>query len=168
MTTASLKNFVIVGGVFVLPIVLVKATAIMIGSAGPQQATATLQSTTPSPAIEHHSKQRSLSEKETAAMQYIMSLGDKPFGTAPLYYEKQEAIKKLTNREEPDEGLMLQGIIVRPNGNLAIINGTIYRASDRIGTSHNRVANVDGVSQTVTIENHRFNPPQNIRLQMAQ
>ena len=125
----------VIGGVFVLPIVLVKVTALFLGGPAPQNAQAFPLPVAQPLVIVTPGKTTAMSQPQQAAAHHVESLLRVSFGQSPFYYgttNTDEPSTQATPAQAEDVQLAVQAIIVRPTGNIALINGNVYRVGDTL------------------------------------
>lgn len=150
-------------GVFLLPLILVKGTAIMMSE--PPQGAAASPVTVAGPAdvssLEDYTPE--WTEQQLAAADYLEALRGQPYGPSPLLHiVKHQPIPTPAgtgNGNEngtpvavppPDE--TVQMILVSRNGNVALINHRRYRVGDRLGSNGWVVKSIDAATRSVLVE----------------
>ena len=120
MLTTENKQRLVAGGVFALPIVLVKATTIMLGGSGPLQASAAPQPERPFSQERDPTWRTTDPAVEGAAVAHIAWLRDQAFGPTPFHYESRRKPSRTQIQVGP--GFVVQAIMVTPGGNVAVID----------------------------------------------
>ncbi len=142
-------------GVFLLPLILVKGSAILIGQP-PQGAVATGGGaiTVNSGVIEIFTPHWSL--EQIAAMHRVEELRELSFGESPLLQAR--AISDIDPIDPHDRTptitppeVSVQMILRSRRGNVALIDRKRYRAGDAIGADGWFVEEIDGVARSVLI-----------------
>ena len=158
MATAETKRRATSAAVFLLPLLLVKGTALLLGDAGPVAASAGVVAP-PSPVTtpqEHAATAEPTVDAEVAAaaLKQIARLKREPFGEVPLYYEPREQ----THRAEPEPTLdppphfTVGAIMASASGNIALIDGTACRVKQQLADTGWIITDIDPAARTVTIE----------------
>ena len=154
MPTIETKRRLAAGGMFILPLVLVKVTALMIGGTGPAQVAAAPDVADPAPLQPVMLAERAWSDEQRAAARHIAELMDEPFGPTPLYYEPRgrESVPIFEDpQSDPAPEFIVQAILSSAAGNTALIDGEAYRVGDVIGRTEWRIIAIDGAARSVTV-----------------
>jgi hypothetical protein len=154
MATNETKRRLAVGGMFFLPLVLVKATAMFLGGTGPVEVSAAPAAAAPAPVEPIITLHRAWTERERAAAQHIAQLHDEPFGATPLYYEPRggEAVVVFEDPEilsAPE--FIVQAVLSSSAGNTALIDGRPLRVGDALGETGWQITEIDAEARSVTI-----------------
>lgn len=138
MNAGDAKTKIVTIGMFLLPLILVKGTALMLGQ-GPDTATAgdganNVAATTA--IIEPVT--REWNEQQLAATRHIELLRTKDFGPSPLLHQQPPPPPNSTKppdtpRIHPPPNVSVKMILKTSRGNIALINGRRYRVGDKIG-----------------------------------
>lgn len=151
-------------GVFLLPLLLVKATAIMMSE--PQGASATTRIVSGSADIGSLDDYRpEWTLEQLVAADYIAELDGLPFGPSPLLHIVK---RPLIPDPDPDPNtngngdgdpvivpppdITVQMILVSRNGNVALMNHRRYRVGDALGTDGWVVKSIDAETRSVVVE----------------
>jgi hypothetical protein len=154
MPTIETKRRLTAGGMFILPLVLVKATALVVGGTGPAQVAAAPDVADPAPLQPVMLAERAWSDEQRAAVRHIAELHEKPFGPTPLYYEprdRESAPIFEDPRFDPAPEFIVQAILSSASGDTALINGKAYHVGDVIEQTEWRIIAIDGSARSVTI-----------------
>ncbi len=146
------------GGMFILPLFLVKATSVMLGGAGPVETQAATTEDAPIGTTQVIAGPKSNEEAQILAAEHITSLENQPFGVSPMYYETHGQVES-TEIEHPEEDpppqFKIRGILSASAGNTALIDGKPYRVGDELADSGWRITEIDGVARSVTIKDSK-------------
>ncbi len=138
-------------GVFLVPLILVKGTAIMMaeprgasGSTGPP----------PPPVIPNLAAYTpEWSEEQLAVVRRIEELREMSFGPSPLLHgveETQQVVTARPTRHAPPV-VVVQAILRSSSGNLARIGRKIFREGDELGDTGWTIESIDAESRSVKI-----------------
>ena len=138
MNASEAKKKTVTFGIFLLPLILVKGTALMLGQGldpaigNPVGNNGAATAPTIEPAA------RVWTEQQLAATRYIERLRKQDFGPSPLLHQKaaptQNNIEPTdTHRDHPPPQVGVQMILKSSRGNIALIDGKRYRVGDKIG-----------------------------------
>ena len=142
------------GAVFLLPIVLVKASAVFLGTTG-----SATQAAVPQPALAAPDPAAQPADRaaptavELAAADHVALLDVQPFGPTPLFYSEQV---NDTGAAEP--GFAVEVIMSTDNGPIAVINGKTHHVGDRLGDTGWRVFKIDSHGRAVIIHDPDDDP----------
>lgn len=159
--TRQNRNRVINVGIFFLPILLVKAAALLIGGTPGSVGAAAPPTNAGSvkiPTVE----MPTWSPEQLAAARHVSALRLEPFGPSPLLHGPPSKVADPVveprnnppppKREVPPPSVSVQMILVRSDGdNIALIDRKSYRVGDPLGDRGWVVTAIDGVSRSVTI-----------------
>lgn len=148
-------------GVFLLPLLLVKGTAIMV--AEPAQAvaasTAIVAGSTGVDSVSEYKPEWTL--QQLVAADYLDELRELPFGPSPLLHivERQPTPNPGPNTDPtvnenpilPPPDVTVQMILKSRRGNVALINHRRYRVGDAIGSEGWVVQNIDPSTRSVLV-----------------
>ena len=157
MNAIETKTKIVTFGMFLLPLILVKGTALMLGQ-GPERATAGTDpnNVTATTAI-IAPVTREWSEEQLAATRHVELLRTKRFGPSPLLHQ-QPPPPPNNNTRPPDQprihpppNVSVKTILKSGRGNIALINGRLYRVGDKIGDGW-IVTVIDADARSVLIE----------------
>lgn len=153
-------------GVFLLPLLLVKGTAIMMSE--PKEASATTPIVSGSAGIDSLDDYRpEWTLQQLVAADYIAELRGLPFGPSPLLHivKRQSIPDSLpnpngdgdgdgneTNVVVPPPDVTVGGIMRSRNGNVAIINHRYYRVGDALGSDGWVVKSINAETRSVVVE----------------
>ena len=155
MLSSDHKRRLGAAAMFVLPIVLVKAGAFLFGGSGPAEVKAAPQPVARVTTVEQADQMAVQSEESLAAERHVAALQDEPFGPTPFYYEARvftQVEDDPTQPElEPGPEFVVKAIMTTPGGNIALIEGTIYRIGQKLGQTGWRIIEIDGDTRSVTI-----------------
>jgi len=140
---------IIAGGMFLLPMVLIKVTAFVSGGPAPAQSSAAPVAVVVDPAA-LITQRKPASEEQLAALRHIEWLGGQSYGDAPLHYDDRTAGPARPKTRASD--LVVNAILVTRGVATAIINGQLCRLNDRVGTTGWRVAQIDNATMRVTLK----------------
>lgn len=155
MMMHNLKRAIVPLAVFVLPLLLVKLSAVMLGRSGPAEANSSSTAVTPSELLPLGAGRKPWSKQQRAAARHVDWLRTQPFGATPLYYEVTET--------PPDNGgsptpvrferphIVLQAVMTSPTGNVALIDAKRYRAGDRLAGSVWIIGEINGATRSITL-----------------
>lgn len=147
---------------FILPLVALKLAAILMGEPGPSSAPAAVVTTPPDLGLPGPPPQR-WSEQQREAAKHIIFLQSQPFGPTPLYHREPDP-KPLRPEvgpgpdgpeDEPPPNVVVQAILTSSGGNIAVIGGAYYRVGDALDDAGWVVAEIDGVTRSVTLAHPR-------------
>ncbi len=157
MSAHNVKARIVTFGMFLLPLVLVKGTAVMLGR-GPEAAiadpvgnTTTATTATIEPVV------REWTPEQLAAARHIESLRSQPFGASPLLHQEPPPPQddprqhQTTPRIQPPPDVVVQIILKSSRGNIALIDRKRYRVGDSIGEGW-VVKAIDADARSVLIE----------------
>lgn len=154
MPTNETKRRLAVGGMFILPLVLVKATALFLGGTGPVEVSAAPAAAVPAPVAPIMSTQRRWTEREQAAARHIAQLHGEPFGSTPLYYEPRGG-ETVVVFEDPEvlsaPDFIVQAVLSSSAGNTALIDGRPLRVGAALGETGWQITEIDAEARSVTI-----------------
>jgi hypothetical protein len=145
--------------VFALPLLFVKVTAGLLGSPGPDAASASGGNTTPPAVTQLGTPPPTWSEAQRAAAEHVSLLQAEPFGPTPMYYKapRQPTTRPVDvrppqdTRPDPPPEVYLQAILSAAAGNTAVIGGRYYRVGDPLGDTDWIVSEINGLTRAVTI-----------------
>jgi len=157
MPTAETKRRIVSCVMFVLPLVLVKSAGMVLGGPGPSSAAAApSESAAGVGAAVSPRADPEPSGAEEAAVRYIASLREEPFGPSPLYFQREEATAPEVEEGEPEltppPEFTVQAIMASSSGNTALINGRPHRVDDPVGGTSWVIIGIDAAARSVTIE----------------
>ncbi len=139
-------------GVFLVPLILVKGTAIVMTE--PRGASGSTETVVPPrafPNLTAYSPE--WSEEQLAVFRYAEQLRDMPFGPSPLLHGVEEAqhaeTTKPTTARPPAS--VVQAILRSTSGNLARIGRKLFREGDELGDTGWTVESIDAESRSVKI-----------------
>lgn len=145
-------------GIFLLPVILVKAAAFILGAPGPRQSSAAIAADAqPALAINAIAAPATVTQQQQETLQRIDDLRSLPFGDSPLYYPPaeaapvQSAVETVSIGPAPAPAFTVQAILVRSTGNLALINQRSYTVGDTLHQSDWVVSEINGDTHSVTI-----------------
>ena len=138
MNASDAKTKIVTFGMFLLPLILVKATALMLGQ-GPDTATAgggPNNDAATTAIIDPVT--REWTEQQLAATRHIELLRTKDFGPSPLLHQQPPPRPNSTRppdtpRIHPPPDVSVKTILKTSRGNIALINGRLYRVGGKIG-----------------------------------
>jgi len=151
-------------GVFLLPLLLVKGTAIMMSE--PKEASATTPIVSGSAGIDSLDDYRpEWTLQQLVAADYIAELRGLPFGPSPLLHiVKRQSIPESNpnpngngdgnenNVVVPPPDVTVKMILVSRNGNVALMNHRRYRVGDALGTDGWVVKSINAETRSVVVE----------------
>lgn len=158
MTASTPKSRLMGLGVFLLPLLLVKGTALMVGQT-PQGASAsgTAGGSTPAGVIETYTPDWSL--EQIAASHRVDTLRNLPFGESPLLHARRVedvVIDPIDPRptviKPPNVDVKM--ILRSSRGNVALIDGKYYRTGDSLGDGW-IIEDIDPLTRSVFIMHPR-------------
>lgn len=141
-------------GVFLLPLLLVKGTALMVGQP-PQGAAASGGggSSDPDGVIVTYTPQWSLDQ--IAAAHWVADLGELPFGSSPLLHARtpDEVDPVIIVRDKPitPPDVVVTAILRSRRGNIALIDRDRYRTGDSIEENGWIVQQIDADTRSVLL-----------------
>ena len=139
-------------GVFLVPLILVKGTAIMMTEPrGASGSTGTVVGPTDLPNLAAYSPE--WSEEQLAVLRYAEQLREMAFGPSPLLHgveEAQHAETTVPTSARPPVSVV-QAILRSTSGNLARIGRRLFREGDELGDTGWTVETIDAESRSVTI-----------------
>ncbi len=157
MPTAEMKRRIGGCGLLVFPLLLVKATGVMLN--GPGIALAETDGiaaqTIQSQEVQTQNVPPADAYTEAAAAARIALLENQPFGAAPLYYEPVDEnlpVEETDPELDPPPNFVLRAIMTSSRGNTALIDGKACQVNSRIGDSGWVIIEIDGVGRSVTIQ----------------
>jgi hypothetical protein len=158
MPTNETKRRLAAAGMFILPLVLVKATAMFLGGTGPAEVAAApapaAPTVTPVPVASAPSAPRAWTDGQRQAAEHIARLHDEEFGSTPLFYQSRGAEAAVVF-EDPDlpppPEFILQAVLSSSTGNTALIDGQALRVGDRVGETDWQIIEIDAQTRTVTV-----------------
>jgi hypothetical protein len=144
---------------FLLPLVLVKGSAMVTGS-GPAAAQATPGGKIKPPKVPEVPDLPAWSFEQLAAAEHIVLLKSEPFGPSPLFHAEPPPPPVRPDNPKPDTrpevkppDVTVRMILTRSNGaHVALIGRRRYRVGDKLGDTGWIVAEIDGPSRSVTVE----------------
>lgn len=152
MPSRELRTISWSAGAFVLPILAIKAAAIMLGSATPESAVANSEAAQPA-ATEPASKPAAFTASQQAASKRIVELQELKFGASPLYYEPQTESASAPTPAQPAVApqFVLGAIMSTSRGSKAVINGRPYAQGDAIGDSGWTLQSINSANRSVVL-----------------
>ncbi|MDY7107207.1 MAG: hypothetical protein SYC29_01085 [Planctomycetota bacterium] len=158
MPTSETKRRLAAAGMFVLPLVLVKATAMFLGGTGPAEVAAAptpaMPAVTPPPIEPAREIAGARTDGQQQAAEHIARLHAEDFGSTPLYYqsrdEEAEVVFEHPDLPPPPE-FILQAVLASSSGNTALIDGEALRVGDRLGDTDWQLIEIDVEARTVTV-----------------
>ncbi len=139
-------------GVFLVPLILVKGTAIMMTEPrGASGSTETAVLPPDFPDLAAYSPE--WSEEQLAVLRYAEELREMAFGPSPLLHGVEEAQRAETTKPtfaRPPVSVV-QAILRSTSGNLARIGRRLYHEGDELGDTGWTVETIDAASRSVTI-----------------
>jgi hypothetical protein len=155
MPTIETRRRLAAAGMFILPLVLVKATAMFLGGTGPAEVAAAPAVAIPAPlATPMAGAPPARTEEQEQAAAHIARLHEEPFGSSPLYYQSRgdEGEVVFENPElPPPPEFILQAVLASSAGNTALIDGKALRVGDRLGDTDWQIIEIDVEGRTVTV-----------------
>jgi len=172
MASRELKRKLWTLGIFVMPVVVVQATAVMLGRGIPAgaQASATTDAPVPTTAAVASIK---WTAEQIAAAQYIRDLKSKTFAETPFLYELEEAPVAV----EPDPEIVveaptnkqptfnLQAVMATESDEQALINGRPYREGQSIRGTAWTVVGIDVELRQVALKDTQSGDTLTIRVE---
>ena len=158
MPTNETKRRLAACGMFVLPLVLVQATAVLLGGGSPAPVAAAPQPVIPPALFPAQGPPSASSESGRALAEYVRALRDQPFGPVPLYYPARDdgsAAPESGPAIEAAPEWRIQAVMAAASGNIALINGKARRVGDIVGESGWVIVEIDPQTRSVTIEDPR-------------
>lgn len=164
------KEKLVTAAVFVLPLVLVKMSAVLLGG-GPEPATGSTGSGGDSPDISGMTTTLTWTGEQRAAAEHIRFLRTQPFGPSPLFHVAaiQPDIPDVPDvdpvePEVPVPDVAVQMILTRTDGNhVALINRRRYREGEALLDQGWIIKKIDGQNRCVIIEHPGSDPPRTTR-----
>lgn len=154
MLTAETRRRLVIIGMFLVPVALVKATAVFYGSGSPAGAEAASVSLTPVDPSVASDRSPTLSAAESEAADRIAELYQQPVGASPLLHDVRSP--EQVDEQPVDPGspnLLVQAILASEQGNTALINGKMYRVGDVFDGTDWQVREINNTTRSVTIVN---------------
>jgi hypothetical protein len=144
--------------VFLLPLVLVKGGAFLIGG-GPAEVEASPGRRVKPPEMPVDPDPPTWSDEQRAAAEHIRFLHTQPYGSSPLFHvaappppKPPEDDTPVTGPEIPPPDVVVQAILTRSDGNhIALIDRRRYQVGHAIGPDGWIVAKIDGPARSVKI-----------------
>ena len=157
-------------GMFVLPILVVKIAAVLLGEST-QQSVAGLTTSSPAdPGAAPAASVKWTSQQLTAA-RHVDWLKRQPFERSPLLYEEDHGMAPQPIHPEaadPSDGqarLVLQAVMSSERGRTAVINGRPYREGDTVHEINAVVESIDCAARSATLRNRRNNQSMTINVE---
>jgi hypothetical protein len=144
-------------GMFVLPVVIVKLTAAMLGAPGPMHA----EASQPTPSNEPASAPPPLvkpivwTAQQLAAAAHVEQLDSQPFGPSPLYYEpvpEEAPAPAAAPVKDNIPAFTLKAVMGTSRGSKAIINGKPYSAGEVVRGTEWLVESIDCDDRSVVLK----------------
>jgi hypothetical protein len=152
------KDTLTVVVVFLVPVMLVKGGAILLGS-GPAQARGSNVTPVDRPPLVLTPTEPEWTELQQAAARHVVDLQSQPFGNSPFLHlevaqpDVPDVDPQVTRREVPPPDVVVQAILIRRDGNhVALIGRKRFRTGDPIGEEGWFIKTIDGHSRSVLIE----------------
>ena len=157
MSSQDSKSRLLGLGVFLLPLLLVKGTAMFIGQPAPTADASGGHSTTVGVSVIETFKPQ-WSPEQIGAAHRVEELRGLPFGDSPLLHARKiedhgpvvPPDRTIIETEPPR--VVVQVILRSRRGNVALIGGHSYRIGDEIGETGWIVMEIDPVARSVLIE----------------
>jgi len=162
MPTRNAKQALAGIGVFVLPVAVVKAAALVLGTGGPSEADAATDATTAVSALAPllvAAPVAAWPAEVVAASGHAHALAAQPFGPSPMVEIAAAAPDPVASEPEvegePEPQLLMiaiavQSIMASPQGDMAVVNQRVVREGDLVETTDWVVESIDARERTVT------------------
>ncbi|UCD74643.1 MAG: hypothetical protein JSV91_12745 [Phycisphaerales bacterium] len=156
MPTAETKRRMMNVAVFVLPLLLVEAAAVVIGTGSPRGLQAAPDGLEEPAAVEPSLQTSQWSDAQLAAADHVLQLRSKPFGPVPLLFEISDE-SEIPGGEgweagpQPPPEITLQAILSSNNSVTALIDGKTHRIGDGIRDTGWVIIDIDSDNRAVTI-----------------
>ncbi len=152
MLTNKMKRRLTAAAVFVLPVLLVKIAAFLVGQGEPSSAAATAQLVTSAAAGTLTTSEQAPRTVPLTVVEHIAWLRRQPAGATPLYHRRAKVRPRGKTSKDPVPEFVVQAIMVAPSGNTTLIDGKVRRVGEKLGATGWRVVEIDGRVRSVTIE----------------
>ncbi len=141
-------------GVLLVPALLVKGTALLLGnptaqssSAAQEHDSADVTAITPLVKIE-------MTEQQIRLAEHIASQHEQPFGESPMHYNAPIAADPSDSRAAPPPGEFdVQAVLGSAAGNKTLVNGKLYQVGDTIAGTSWVISVIDASTRSVTLRN---------------
>jgi hypothetical protein len=158
MPTNETKRRLAAVGMFILPIVLVKATALFLSGTGPAEVAA-MPAAAPTPAMPAPIEPvagpaRTWTGGQRQAAEHVAHLREEAFGSTPLYYSARGGEGEMVFVDpdlSPPPDFILQAVLASSAGNVALIDGEALRIGARVGDTDWQIIEIDAEARTVTV-----------------
>ena len=158
MILRDAKRSILAVGVFLVPMILVKGAALLIGQGGLQRATAKGPHPPDDPTAVLKPYVAVWPAEQLAAAKHSAWLRGQPFGSSPLLHQVIARVgftpdEHATGTQPvPPPNVVLQAIMRTPGGNIALINRKRYHEGDPLDDKGWVVKTIDPESRSVIIE----------------
>jgi hypothetical protein len=144
-------------GMFVLPMVIVKLIAAMLGAPGLTRAEASqpTESTEPTNAPPTAVNPIAWTAQQLAAAAHVEQLDSQSFGPSPLYYEpvsEEAPAPAAAPVKDNTPAFMLKAVMGTSRGSKAIINGKPYSAGETVRGTEWLVESIDCDARSVVLK----------------
>lgn len=155
-------------GLFVLPIVLVKAAAIMLGAPGPQQSQAASNQEQAGAAAPAAIETPKWSEQQLQAARYVARLNAEPFGPSPFLHldAPVAAVETVPASVDSTSKLALQAVMSSASVSRALINGRSYGVGEQVRDTNWIVQHIDIDSRSVRLIEAKNNRSMTITVEL--
>lgn len=166
MPSPDTRKKVLSFGALVLPVVIVKLAATVLGQSGAATASAAPRPTTTDAAVSATTPAATkLTARQLAAAEYVQSMRQRTFGRAPLLFEPRppsnepntSSTPEVTpvvdsHPNEPLPMFTLNAVMSSSSGQRALINGRPYRVGDTIKETAWTVLSIDVAGRSATLQ----------------
>ena len=148
-------------GMFLLPIVVVKLAATVLGESAQQSAAALNAQPAAADASAMQPAALKWTPQQLAAARHVDWLKHQPFGHSPLLYDEDHSVVTHplhTDTPDPSDGqakLVLQAVMSSERGRTVVINGRPYREGDTVREANAVVQAIDCATRSATLRDLR-------------
>jgi hypothetical protein len=155
-------------GVLLVPALLVKGTAFLMGNPVARSVSAAEETKTSDAAAITPLKKVEASPQQKRVAAHIAMLRQQAFPPSPMYYNVTEEGTHVEATEFYTSDVHVQAVMGSASGHSALINRKVYKVGQKIGATAWIITNINPETRTVTIQNEATGEVQEYSVKVAQ